>query len=257
MLNYMKSEWYRLTRGKEIYIMTVAMTGIVVLINLVLALSNIYIPGFRYGTFRFSLNIFTSFPFCMLLISAFIGSYLYGEDIKSGVIKNAVAYGIPRVGILLAKCIISFVFAVLMLAAVMIVYVGSAYVLLKEPEMLPLTEMLRAVLSSLPSAAASLVLMIVLKNFCTKDIMAVLWWAVAFYIIPMVCFFVGLKVELVERISEWMPYIFLNMGTFVTFSSYNSVWDTTSGMIKCILAGMIGIIICSAFGIWKIGKQEY
>lgn len=257
MLNYMKSEWYRLTHGKEIYVMTAVMAGLVLAMNIVNALGNRYIPNFRYGTFRFSLNIFTSSSYCMLVIAAFVGAYLYADDIKNGVMKNAIAYGIPRVQILIGKCIISFVFSVLMLIAVFAVYVGSAYLLLKEPEMLPLVEMVKAIFSALPSAVAALIFMIILKTICAKDIVAVLWWAVVFYIIPTVCFFVGLKIEFVEKISEWMPYVFLQMGTLVTYSDYNCLWDTKEGLTRCVLGGVLGIIIFLVFGIWKAGKQEY
>ncbi|MDO4338315.1 MAG: ABC transporter permease [Eubacteriales bacterium] len=257
MLNYMKSEWYRLTHGKEIYVMTAVMSGLVLAMNIVLALGNRYIPDFRYGTFRFSLNIFTSASYYMLVIAAFVGAYLYADDIKNGVMKNAIAYGIPRVRILLGKCIISFIFSLLMLIAIFVVYVGSAYLLLKEPEILPLVEMVKAILSALPSAAAALIFMIVLKTICAKDIVAVLWWAVVFYIIPTVCFFVGLKIEFAEKISEWMPYVFLQMKNLVTYSDYNCLWDTAEGLTRCILGGIAWILVVLAFGLRKAGRQEY
>lgn len=257
MINYIKSESYRVTHSTGLYLMTAVMAGTVLLLNTILALGQQYIPNFRYGTFRFSLNNFTAMPFYMLVLGAVVAGCLFIDDRKNGVLKNAISYGIPRAGILAGKCLVGFLSALFALIVVLSVYVGSAFLLLKNPEWIPLKEMLTGIGAVLPSAAASLILMIILGSLCQKEISAVLWWAFIFYVIPQIFFFVGLKVEIIERISRWMPYLFLSMEVRVTYDTYQCLWDTPDGLARCLIAGVSGIVLFLACGILKFKKQEF
>lgn len=257
MVNYMRSEWYRVTHSKGMYMMTAILAGLVVLMNVVLAVSNHTITDFKYGTVRFSLNVLTAQPFCIMIIGAVVAGCLFSEDRKNGILKNAVSYGMLRTTILIGKCIVSLLTAVLMMIVVVAVYVGSAYLLLDNPEVLPLREFLTGIGATLLCAVASMIFMIVLNFLCQKETVAVIWWAVVLYVIPMACFFIGLKVQVFERISEWMPYTLFKMSVIVTMGDYKCLWDTTEGLIRCIATGMIGIIVFLAFGIWRFRKEEF
>lgn len=256
MSNYIKSEWYRILHGKELYTTAAIMSGLVLLMNLVLFFAARMIPDFKYGTVRFSLNAFTSSSFVMVILGAIVAGCLLIDDRKNGVLKNAVSYGISRSSILIGKCIIGVFFALILLVAVFVVYVGSAYLLLDHPEWLPLREMLSAIGASLPSAVASLILTLVLSSLLQKDMHVVLWWFTFFYFIPIVTFLIGLKVELAWKLYEWMPYGFLRTNVYVTMNSYDCLWDTPSGLARCLIAGAVGILGFLCFGIWKFNKQE-
>ncbi|MDD2958790.1 MAG: hypothetical protein PHE06_10910 [Lachnospiraceae bacterium] len=257
MMNYIKSECYHITHSKPLYVMASVLAGIVLLINIVLAICQRIIPDFRYGTFRFSLNSFTSVIFLMLILGAIIAGTLCSDDFKNGVVENAISYGISRPAILLGKCTVCLAVSLVLLAAVFTVYVSSAYFLLKTPEWLPLREMLSGIGASLPSAVASMILMIILGFLCQKQLNAVLWWVFIYYLLPMLCMIIGLKVDFVKRISEWMPYYFLRTEAIISFSDYQCLWDTPSGLAKCIIAGVIGIVIFLLFGIWRVQKEEF
>lgn len=256
MTNYIKSEWYRILHGKELYVTTAVMSGIVLLMNLVLFLFNQMTSEFRYGTVRFSLNTFTAVPFIMIVMGAIVAGCLLIDDRRNGVLRNAIAYGISRTSILIGKCIIGALTALIIMAVVLAVYVGSAYLLLDNPEWLPLREMLSAIGASLLCAVASLVLTLVLGSLLQKEMHVVLWWFAVFYCIPLVTFLIGLKVEPVGKISQWMPYNFLRNEVLVNMSSYQCLWDTPEGLAKCLIAGAVGIIIFLIFGIWRFNKQE-
>ncbi len=257
MLNYIKSECYRVIHGKGAYTMLAVLCGISLLFNTACALGDRYIPDFRYGTFRFALNTFTGQITIMMILGAVAAGCLFSDDRKNGVLKNAVAYGISRPGILIGKCAVCFLTALAMMIVVFGVHVGSAYLLLKEPEWLPLREMLTGIGAALPSAAAFMVLMIFLCTVCQKEMEAVLWWALFYYLIPMACFFIGMKVEPVSRIAEWMPYTIFNMEAIVSYDGYACLWDTAGGFAKCVIAGMAGVVIFLAAGIRKMKKQEF
>lgn len=256
MTNYIKSEWYRILHGKELYVTTAVMSGIVLLMNLVLLFFNQMTSEFRYGTVRFSLNTFTAVPFIMVAMGAIVAACLLIDDRRNGVLRNAIAYGISRTSILIGKCIIGALTALIIMAVVLAIYVGSAYLLLDNPEWLPLREMLSAIGASLPCAAASLVLTLVLGSLLQKEMHVVLWWFAVFYGIPLITFLIGLKVELVGKISQWMPYNFLRAEVLVNMNSYQCLWDTPDGLAKCLIAGTVGIIIFLIFGIWRFNKQE-
>lgn len=257
MLNYIRSEWYQVVHSKNIYVMTAILSGLTLLMNIILYISQRTITDFPYGTVRFSLNVLTAVPSVLIILGAVVAACICTDDLKSGVLKNAVSYGISRSAILFGKCLISLASALIIMIVTLIVYIGSAYLLLSIPESLPLRELLTGISATLPCAIAFMILMIVLRLLCQKEMVAVIWWAVIYYLIPMACFFIGLKVELFERISNWMPYVFLKMDVLVTMNNYQCLWDTPEGLIRCIVSGIIGISIFFIFGIWKYRKQEF
>lgn len=256
MLNYIKSECYRTSRGKSLYRAMGILAGLVLLMNVGLALGQHYIPDFRYGTFRFSLNNYTAMTYITVLFGAIIPGCLFTDDRRNGVLKNVVAYGISREKIFLGKCIVAFLFTFLVFCTTLLVYVGSAWLLLKNPEWLPLREMLTGAAASLPSATASLIFLLLLGLLYEKEMTAILWWASIFYVIPAVCAVIGLKLELFARIASWMPYNFLQSEAIVTYSDYQCLWDTSAGFAKCMIAGAIGIVVFLVLGIWRFRKQE-
>ena len=54
MMNYIKSECYRVVHTKTFYIVMAVLSGLVLLMNTVNSISGHLIPDFRYDTFRFS-----------------------------------------------------------------------------------------------------------------------------------------------------------------------------------------------------------
>lgn len=257
MLNYIKSEYYKATRGKGVCMAIAILSGLVLFMNIGLALAQRYLPHFSYGTFRFSLNNFTSMIYIMLIMGAVVSGCLFLDDRRNGVMKNAVAYGISREKIFLGKCIVAFCFTFLVLCAVTGVYIGSAYLLLDNPEWLPVREMLMGIASSLPSAAGALILMMLLGSIYEKELTAAIWWAVIYYVIPMVCSILGLRLAFFAKISSWMPYTFLNSEAIVTLADYECLWDTPEGFARCMISGLAGIVIFTVFGIWRFRKQEF
>lgn len=256
MLNYMRSEIYRITRSRSFYICAGILCGIVLLLHIALMIGGAIEPDFKYNTVRFSLNNFVAQPFIMVILGAVIAGTLFNEDRKSGVLKTTVAYGISRETILIGKCIVSLLTAVLLLLVLLVFYVACAFLTLREPEWLPVQQMLLAIAASLPSAIASLIFGNAIFMLCRREVTAILWWALLFYGIPMAFFFIGLKFELFERISEWMPYIFLRMSVGVSMNTYNSIWDTAGGMLHCIAAGAIGSVIFLIWGTLRLRRLE-
>ena len=114
------------------------------------------------------MNTLTSMIMVMLAMGAVVASLLFIDDRKNGVMKQMIAYGISREKIFVGKCIVALGFSLIIMVAVLVIYVGSAYLLLREPEWLPLKEMLLGIGASLPMAAASLIFTLALGSWYKK-----------------------------------------------------------------------------------------
>lgn len=256
MLNYMKSERYKIIHGKGFYIAGGVMCGLVLLMNLILWGSNHFITNFPYGTFRFSLNTFTAQPIWMIALGSVIAGVLFIDDRKSGIIKNAVAYGIPREQILIGKWLVSLASSLILMCVVFAVYVGSAYILLEKPEFEPFRQMVMAMISALPFSIAAMMLMNCLGVMIEKETIAMLWWMAVIYFIPMAVDILGLYFKGIQRISRWLPYTFLRREVLVTMGEYQCLWDTPEGLLKCMVTGVIGIAVFGVWGIIKFRRQQ-
>lgn len=257
MLNYIKSECYRTVKGRGLYLAMGILSGLVLVMNFGLASVSHFDPVFRYGTFRYSLNNYTGVSYCLLVLGAVVPGCLFIDDRRNGVMKNVISYGISREKIFIGKCLTAFFFTFLILLEVMAVYVGSAYLLLDNPEWVPLREMLMGTAAVLPSAVSSLIFMMLLGSLYQKEMTATVWWVVVYYLIPAVSALIGMKFRLIAKIASWMPYVFLSTEAEVYYSSYECLWDTPAGFTKCMISGMAGIVIFTAFGIWRFRKQEF
>ena len=257
MLNYIKSESYRMRTQRGFFIIVGVLCGLVLAMNLVLLGFDRFTPDFRYGTVRFSLNTFTGMiGNLMIMLGAAVPGCVFIEDRKNGVLKTAVAAGLSREKILFGKCIAAFFYTFCVLCIVLAVYVGSAFLLLREPEWLPPREMLTGIAAVLPIAAGSMISILVLGILFRNEITASLIWAMIWFGIPQITFLLGVKIDVFARITAWMPERFLKNEAIVHFSSYDCLWDTAQGFAKCTVSGIIGIAVFLAFGVWRYRKME-
>ena len=135
-------------------------------------------------------------------------------------------------------------------------YVGSAYVLLENPEWEPLRQMMMAMVSALPFSIAAMMLMNCLGVIMEKETITMLWWMAVIYFIPMAVDILGLYFKTFEKISRWLPYTSLRREVLVTMGAYQCLWDTPEGFLKCMVTGVIGMAAFGAWGIIKFRKQQ-
>lgn len=152
MIDYIKSEQYRLVRKKEIY-----WVALISLSLLVAALMTLYFSlradsNFPYATNRFVyLNILTMIP-VIIIIGTLINRQLLGKDQK--IIKQIVSFGIPRKTIFLTKLVLTLIpFSLLCIFGVAIVMIGGesflqADVLMRGPFVIAVVNLIPLVLSA-------------------------------------------------------------------------------------------------------------
>lgn len=257
MRNYIKSEWYRVTHTSTIYVFTGVLAGLTLLMNLALWFLDKVDPTFPYGTVAFSLSNLVCLLTALFFVGMILASLLFIEDRKNGSLKNSIAFGISRTEIFLGKCVVSTVISLISLAVILIVFLGSAVLLLEpgvEPHAVRIT--LQGVACMMPMAVASEVLVFALCILYEKEVLAGIIWYVVMVGIPQICFVIGLKVDIVGEIAAWMPNNYLNREVMVNMSGWSCLWQTPEGVAKCLISGFIGLIVFLVFGLIVSKKHE-
>ena len=102
MMNYTKSEFYRVFITKEIYIAAALMTGIVLLLN-----GALHFFGGSYANTSFSYSNLVASPMAFAVMGMIIPFLFYEGGKRNGNLKNTVAGGISRVKIFAGECVVS------------------------------------------------------------------------------------------------------------------------------------------------------
>lgn len=255
MLNYLKSEWYRISRGKELYLLVGILCAIVLAANVLLRVMTTT-PDFPYSTVRFSLSNLISSLGMLFFAAGLLVWVLFSDDRKDGTFKNAIAYGISRRTLFVGKCIVSVVVGLGGLVVVLAVYIGSA-VLLLEGSAESVIYLLKGVAAALPFTIACVVLAVAVFATLTKPITAFWVWLAIVFIIPSVLNMVGLMIEPVATLASWMPINFFANEVSVNQSGVAQfLWDTPTGLMKCLIAGLTGVVIFAGVGLWRADKTE-
>ena len=163
MINYLKSEWYRIIREKMMFVLMAVMSFLPTMMNVALFLFKQNGTGVQYATVAFSLSFLTNSLHILFPAGALVVAMLFSEDKKNGTIKNNIAYGISRVSIFTGKCIIGFIWSLAILIVVVFSYIVSAYLLLDYLDLMPLQMQLKGIAVALPSALASVVLTVAIS----------------------------------------------------------------------------------------------
>lgn len=258
MLNYMKSEWYRVTHCSTIYTLTFVLAVLTLVLNGVLYVLGKMDAGFPYGTVSFSLsNLVCSLPVIFFTGLVVVG-LLFFNDKRNGLLKNALASGISREKMFLARCVVCVAASFISLAVILVVYIGSAVLLFPmgvEPDAVGI--LLRGVLYTLPMAVACQILAVAFLDFMDKELIGCLGWYIFVGLIPKCCALLGLRFPMWKRVADWMPVNFFSQGANVNMSGWNCMWETPDGMAKCLIAGSVGLVVFLVLGFSMCRKQEH
>lgn len=255
MLNYMKSEWYRIVHGRELYLFTGALCAIVLAGNVLLwAMSST--PDFPYATVRFSMSNLISMLTLLFFMAGLLVWVLFADDRKDGTFKNAIVHGCSRRDLFVGKCLVATTLGLGAMAVVLAVYVGSAVLLLEGPAEAVFI-LLKGVAAALPFTVACIVLGVAVCSALPKTITAFLVWLAIVSIVPGVLGVIGMGVEPVARLASWLPANFFASEVAINQSGLAQfLWDTPAGLAKCLIAGFSGIAVFGVVGLWRASKAE-
>lgn len=253
MMNYIKSEFYRISHTSSIYLFTGVLVLLAFLLNTVL-----YYFGNKYATNSFSYSNFVANPMVFAIMGAVIAYFLYEGNRKNGNLKNTVSSGISRIKIFTGKCIVSVVVSTFVMILTLAVWILCAELLLEKTGPVKLNDLLLEVPIMYLIAIASLISSIVFMEVFEKNIVGILIWLFIWFIIPKMLMYLGIRFEIIYNIAMWFPYNFFGIinGSHVNMQECITVWDTTDGIIKCILSGAMGITIFALSGVVSLRRKD-
>lgn len=255
MSNYMKSELYRIFHSASLYITIAVFAGLPLLFNIILYGFGRMDSGFRYGTTSFSYSNVVANPMIFSFSVLVVVFVLYEKSKKNGNLKNLIAFGISRTKIFAAQFIVSFLISFVILIITEAVYIGSAVLLLPQKGPVLVWDMLMAVIATSFITISALIFSVLTVQLFDRTSTGILVWLCVFYFIPQALYFCGLVAEPVQKLAMWLPYNFFNTMT-VNTKECIPIWDTAMGLMKCILSGIVGILLFSIMGVLFLRKKE-
>lgn len=258
MMNYIKSEFYRVFHSAGIYGISAGLAGLALLFNAVVALfGKMEGESFRYNTTSYSYSNLVACPMLFCVMGAVIALFLYEGNRKNGNLKNTIAFGIPRIRIFAGECIVATVSAVFCMVIVLSVYIASAMMLLRHTGPVELADLLTEIPAVFLLAVAALISALAFIEAFGKEVTGIVLWFVIWYIIPRVLFYLGLRFDVIYDIAMWMPGNFFSANAMiVNTSECMTIWQTAAGMARCVISGMIGIAVFYLSGAALLRKRE-
>lgn len=256
MLNYIKSELYRVVRSKGIYILTGGCSALLLAMNLVLYFAGRGDTFFPYDSTEFAFSMVAdSFP-VILILTLCLASVIFSDEYKNRTLMNSIAYGYPRIGLFLGKVVVGMLVSFLALAVALGFFIGSAYLLLENSGAETLHMLLRGVLVNIPILIAGELAAYVMLFLMEKGAATWAWLGlIAFF--PMICSLLGMKFEIFSKINSWLLYTVAGASFMNETGHYTMAYMTRDGAFRCLASGTIGIVIFLIIGMRGMSKKEF
>ena len=256
MLNYIKSEFYRITHSAMLYAVGFAFAAAPTLMNIMLYCFTLSKPDYPFSTTSFSFSNVVASPMIFCVAALFLVYALYEGNKKNGNLKNAIASGLSRGKIFIGQVIVCLVVSIIFLAITAMVYIFSARLLLRIEGPVTAFDLIMEILAVAPIAVAALILSVVVVMRFDKSIMGIIWWLCILFFVPQLLLYIGIEIEPVREIAMWLPRNFFS-GMQVNQTVCAPIWDAADGLAKCLISGFIGIIVFGIYGIVSLRKKEF
>jgi ABC-2 type transport system permease protein len=258
MMNYVKSEFYRVSHSRGIYCLIAILAILSFLLNAALGwIGRMDGSSFPYDTTSFSYSNLVANPMLFCVMGAIIGIFLYEGNRKNGNLKNTIAFGISRTKVFAGECIVATGSAIVSLIIVIIVYIVCAVALLEHTGPVNLMDLLTEIPAVFFIAVASLISGIVCIEAFEKNSTGIIIWLTIWFIIPNIFYYLGFRFDMIRSIAMWMPTNFFGTNEMtVNMSQSITAWGTAEGMAKCLISGIIGIVVFFLSGIVVLRKRE-
>lgn len=254
MLNYLKSELYRVVRLKSVYMTFVFSAAILLLFNGALFYFR-NTEGFRYATTKYSFSaIYTSMSI-LIYIVFMICSVVIDDEFKSRTLKNSVAAGVKRNTLYFGRFIIELVIGMIFYVLLNGLHILLGLSLLENSGSEYLHILIRSLIAGIPIYIACAALCHCLYYILDNAYNVISIFVVIVTVIPKAIEFAGMKISFFNKLNEWIISSMLETKWDETYN-LTLTWDTTNGLIRCYIGGMIGIIVFSVIGSTLFNKKE-
>ena len=256
MLNYMKSEFYRIFHSKEIYVLTGIFTILLATYNLGIYFCQA-LPNFQYANTWHTYGMVDTSMGVLIFIVIIICSTIDNTNLRN--MKNTVAYGIDRKIVFLGRIITQSAVCLAMYLGLMGFHFGMGKLLLEDSGREASEMFIRSTFVCIPMFLGVVVIYHCCILWNKNAITAVSIMIVILMVVPKGMSLLAYKLPQFKKISDMLMYNLMQV-QFVAKDTggYLRVftWDTTAGVIKCMIAGISAIVIFSIIGVRVLQKKE-
>lgn len=253
MLNYIKSEFYRISRTKNVYGFTIFFVVLSVVINSALFWPTLNDSNFIYGNTSFSYSLIVEAPLFFGLLSAILTTAIYDRHRASGSLKNTVGFGISRIKIFTGMSIVTVVVSTIVMLIILITYVLSASVLLEHTGAVTLNDIVGEVCACYFTSVASVISTLLFLELTPR--FAIFLWLAIWCMIPDALYQISKGIEPLHQLTMLLPNnLFEKMD--ISMSTSMMVWGTPGGMLLCVLVGLAHVILFYCLSILLVRRKD-
>ena len=252
----MKSECYRIFHSKEVYLLTVIFTVLITVFNLIHYFCAQSLPGFQYANTAFTYGAIDTAMTTFIYIIIVICSMLDGSSIRN--MKNSAAFGTDRKVIYFGRMMTQSIICIVMYLYLMGLHLLLGKLLLEDSGKEATQIFIRSAIVCIP-----MFLGVVAAYHCCiflnkNAISAAAIMIIILTVVPMGMKVLGYKLSGVKKVSDMLMYNLMQVEYVETAEGYlrKFSWDTTAGIVKCIIAGICAILIFSLIGTKYFQKKE-
>lgn len=257
MINYLRSECYRILRYKWTYLFILICSVAVISTTIVLAAVKYSDSAFPYATTRFVFSFAYTSMGTVYLLCLVVSNMIFNNEYGNQTMKNCVSYGISRRTIFFGKLAIQILYSLIAFAVIMGMFVASAFLLLENTGKFELIKLVRTCLASLPLLISGLATMNCFAFFIEGSSAAATASVGVMLGLPTACNLLGMRFELFDKFKDILPWNILN------YSDYDQAtetvilyWDSQKGFINCWTIGIAITAIITFFGFLMFQKKE-
>jgi ABC-2 type transport system permease protein len=256
MINYLKSEFYRIFHAKSTYLFIIICSALLISASILLAIVKLSEPDFPYATTYFAISLMISNVMIVYFLCITVSNMIFGNEHTNHTLKNTISYGISRSTIYFGKLIVQIVYAFLAFTLIVGCYIGSSYLLLENsgPEIMELLfKMYAAVVPMFLFALAATNCFTFIMDSAAGSIAATCGLMIGF---PIVTGFLGMKFEFINKISNITPWNLIG-NIDIDFENYvlTLFWQE-NGHVKYWIAGLAQMLIVVIVGFVVFRKKE-
>jgi ABC-type transport system involved in multi-copper enzyme maturation permease subunit len=255
MLNYLKSEIYRILHTKSSYIFIAVCSLLLLSSNIVIAFVKMNDATFPYADTAFAIGNVCGGLIYVFLMCIMVAGTVFNNEHNNHTFKNCVSYGIPRGTIYFGKVFVQIIYAITAFIIILGVHVGSAYLLLENSGPMYLDMMVETCLALLPLFIFSLTVANCFY-FILEGTGAAMTASVGIILaMPLAFNFLGMKFEIFRTITRVLPWNLL-IATKPDMSGSVSFYWEQNGMLGNWLAGILQALLFIVIGYVIFRKKE-
>jgi len=246
MVNYVKSELYRLARKRGAHYLLAACVLAPILITLVTAGNG----GDMYANTEFPFKFAMHSWSLLFFIIPLIVSLVVADDFMDGTLKNTVAYGVSRRTIFYGKWLVSLLLLVISWIVTYVVLTACVFMLLSNNGSSNFTAFTSSIMGILPLSLAALTVSHCLFYLLEKVTPHFVSYVVIMIIVPELYYFLSRSVASLEELVNRVPL-------FPYAAANDFVWLKPNGTLLCWIVGTAYVLVAFLLSSRSVERKEF